>query len=53
MLTQIKYFVIRSVFDVTKGKSHYGAGGGYNHFAGRFFYFIFTWNIEVVMFLNY
>ncbi|CAL5379096.1 unnamed protein product [Camellia sinensis] len=24
-----------SVFDVTKGKSHYGAGGGYNHFAGR------------------
>lgn len=28
-------FSIRSVFDVTKGKSHYGAGGGYNHFAGR------------------
>lgn len=25
----------RSVFDVTKGKSHYGSGGGYNHFAGR------------------
>ncbi|KAI5652352.1 hypothetical protein M9H77_29539 [Catharanthus roseus] len=24
-----------SVFDVSKGKSHYGAGGGYNHFAGR------------------
>ncbi|KAJ9549265.1 hypothetical protein OSB04_021808 [Centaurea solstitialis] len=24
-----------SVFDVTKGKSHYGQGGGYNHFAGR------------------
>ncbi|XP_031105566.1 membrane-associated progesterone-binding protein 4 [Ipomoea triloba] len=27
--------IIGSVFDVTKGKSHYGAGGGYNHFAGR------------------
>ncbi|KAJ0807086.1 putative cytochrome b5-like heme/steroid binding domain-containing protein [Helianthus annuus] len=26
---------IRSVFDVTKGKSHYGKGGGYNHFSGR------------------
>lgn len=28
--------MIRSVFDVTKGKSHYGEGGGYNHFSGRF-----------------
>jgi predicted heme/steroid binding protein len=27
--------IIGSVFDVSKGKSHYGAGGGYNHFAGR------------------
>lgn len=27
--------ILGSVFDVTKGKSHYGAGGGYNHFAGR------------------
>ncbi|GAA0157277.1 transmembrane signal receptor [Lithospermum erythrorhizon] len=27
--------VLGSVFDVTKGKSHYGEGGGYNHFAGR------------------
>nr|XP_027065094.1 membrane-associated progesterone-binding protein 4-like isoform X2 [Coffea arabica] len=27
--------IVGSVFDVTKGKSHYGAGGGYNHFAGR------------------
>ncbi|PON36238.1 Cytochrome b5-like heme/steroid binding domain containing protein [Parasponia andersonii] len=27
--------VLGSVFDVTKGKSHYGKGGGYNHFAGR------------------
>ncbi|XP_054818485.1 membrane-associated progesterone-binding protein 4 [Prosopis cineraria] len=27
--------IIGSVFDVTKGKSHYGSGGGYNHFAGR------------------
>lgn len=27
--------IIGSVFDVTKGKSHYGVGGGYNHFAGR------------------
>ncbi|KAF8400948.1 hypothetical protein HHK36_014251 [Tetracentron sinense] len=25
---------LRSVFDVTKGRSHYGRGGGYNHFAG-------------------
>jgi hypothetical protein len=24
-----------SVFDVTKGRSHYGPGGGYHHFAGR------------------
>jgi hypothetical protein len=23
------------VFDVTKGKSNYGPGGGYHHFAGR------------------
>ncbi|KAF7827119.1 membrane-associated progesterone-binding protein 4 [Senna tora] len=28
--------IIGSVFDVTKGKSHYGSGGGYNHFAGRY-----------------
>lgn len=28
-------FVCRSVFDVTKGKTHYGPGGGYHHFAGR------------------
>ncbi|XP_059282097.1 membrane-associated progesterone-binding protein 4 [Lycium ferocissimum] len=27
--------IIGSVFDVSKGKSHYGVGGGYNHFAGR------------------
>ncbi|PSS01298.1 Membrane-associated progesterone-binding protein [Actinidia chinensis var. chinensis] len=27
--------ILGSVFDVTKGKSHYGAGGGYNHFSGR------------------
>ncbi|KAI8530735.1 hypothetical protein RHMOL_Rhmol11G0082700 [Rhododendron molle] len=27
--------ILGSVFDVTKGRSHYGAGGGYNHFAGR------------------
>ncbi|XP_065853288.1 membrane-associated progesterone-binding protein 4 [Euphorbia lathyris] len=27
--------ILGSVFDVTKGKSHYGVGGGYNHFAGR------------------
>ncbi|XP_062158955.1 membrane-associated progesterone-binding protein 4 [Alnus glutinosa] len=27
--------ILGSVFDVTKGKSHYGPGGGYNHFAGR------------------
>lgn len=27
--------ILGSVFDVTKGKSHYGLGGGYNHFSGR------------------
>ncbi|GAV74419.1 Cyt-b5 domain-containing protein [Cephalotus follicularis] len=27
--------ILGSVFDVTKGKSHYGSGGGYGHFAGR------------------
>ncbi|XP_009614831.1 membrane-associated progesterone-binding protein 4 isoform X2 [Nicotiana tabacum] len=27
--------IIGSVFDVSKGKSHYGVGDGYNHFAGR------------------
>ncbi|XP_027338726.1 membrane-associated progesterone-binding protein 4 isoform X1 [Abrus precatorius] len=27
--------ILGSVFDVTKGKSHYGLAGGYNHFAGR------------------
>ncbi|KAJ7964607.1 Membrane-associated progesterone-binding protein [Quillaja saponaria] len=27
--------ILGSVFDVSKGKSHYGIGGGYSHFAGR------------------
>ncbi|XP_038724835.1 membrane-associated progesterone-binding protein 4 [Tripterygium wilfordii] len=27
--------ILGSVFDVTKGKSHYGGGGGYHHFSGR------------------
>ncbi|CAL4913159.1 unnamed protein product [Urochloa decumbens] len=27
--------ILGSVFDVTKGMSHYGPGGGYHHFAGR------------------
>lgn len=27
--------ILGSVFDVTKGKAHYGLGGGYHHFAGR------------------
>ncbi|KMT02689.1 hypothetical protein BVRB_9g203660 [Beta vulgaris subsp. vulgaris] len=27
--------ILGSVFDVTKGKSHYGVGGAYHHFAGR------------------
>ncbi|KAG5252575.1 membrane-associated progesterone-binding protein [Salix suchowensis] len=27
--------ILGSVFDVTKGKSHYGVGGGYHHFSGR------------------
>ncbi|XP_073047520.1 membrane-associated progesterone-binding protein 4-like [Primulina eburnea] len=27
--------ILGSVFDVTKGRDHYGAGGGYNHFSGR------------------
>ncbi|CAA0824405.1 Membrane-associated progesterone-binding protein 4 [Striga hermonthica] len=29
--------ILGSVFDVSKGESHYGAGGGYNHFSGRYF----------------
>ncbi|GER39315.1 membrane-associated progesterone receptor component 1 [Striga asiatica] len=27
--------ILGSVFDVSKGKSHYGDGGSYNHFSGR------------------
>ncbi|GAB2275189.1 Membrane-associated progesterone-binding protein 4 [Dionaea muscipula] len=27
--------ILGSVFDVSKGKNHYGIGGAYNHFAGR------------------
>ncbi|XP_073273033.1 membrane-associated progesterone-binding protein 4-like [Primulina huaijiensis] len=27
--------ILRSVFDVTKGRDPYGAGGGYNQFSGR------------------
>ncbi|XP_066383933.1 membrane-associated progesterone-binding protein 4-like isoform X1 [Miscanthus floridulus] len=27
--------ILGSVFEVTKGRSHYGPGGGYHHFAGR------------------
>ncbi|EER95310.1 hypothetical protein BDA96_01G495100 [Sorghum bicolor] len=27
--------ILGSVFDVTKGRSHYGPGGGYHHFTGR------------------
>ncbi|CAL9763114.1 unnamed protein product [Musa acuminata subsp. burmannicoides] len=27
--------ILGSVFDVTKGKTHYGPGGGYHHFSGR------------------
>ncbi|XP_052303736.1 membrane-associated progesterone-binding protein 4 isoform X5 [Populus trichocarpa] len=27
--------ILGSVFDVTKGKSHYAVGGGYHHFSGR------------------
>ncbi|ONK79154.1 uncharacterized protein A4U43_C01F3480 [Asparagus officinalis] len=27
--------ILGSVFDVSKGRSHYGPGGGYHHFAGR------------------
>ncbi|KAJ4953824.1 hypothetical protein NE237_030656 [Protea cynaroides] len=27
--------ILGSVFDVTKGRSHYGPGGAYHHFAGR------------------
>lgn len=32
---------VSSVFDVTKGKAHYGLGGGYHHFAGRLVFFLF------------
>jgi hypothetical protein len=34
-LYMILFLYCRSVFDVTKGKSHYGPGGGYHHFSGR------------------
>lgn len=27
--------ILGSVFDVTKGRTHYGVGGAYHHFAGR------------------
>lgn len=27
--------ILGSVFDVTKGRNHYGVGGSYNHFTGR------------------
>ncbi|XP_077228710.1 membrane-associated progesterone binding protein 4 [Tasmannia lanceolata] len=27
--------ILGTVFDVTKGRTHYGPGGGYQHFAGR------------------
>ncbi|CAA7402615.1 unnamed protein product [Spirodela intermedia] len=33
--TPILLGILGSVFDVTKGRSHYGPGGGYHHFAGR------------------
>ncbi|XP_047085157.1 membrane-associated progesterone-binding protein 4-like isoform X2 [Lolium rigidum] len=29
--------ILGSVFDVTKGRSHYGPGGGYHHFSGSIF----------------
>jgi predicted heme/steroid binding protein len=35
--------ILGSVFDVTKGKFHYGSGGGYNHFAGRFVLLKIMW----------
>ena len=41
-----------SVFDVTKGRSHYGPGGGYHHFAGRLFFIhmgIFSFSKENVL----
>jgi Cytochrome b5-like Heme/Steroid binding domain len=35
-LTSIYNFCIpRQVFDVTRGRKHYGPGGGYSFFAGR------------------
>lgn len=36
--------VLGHVFDVTKGKKHYGPGGGYEFFAGKRFCFFFPWN---------
>lgn len=44
----------RSVYDVTKGKSHYGSGGGYNHFAGRFVFVLsiyVDWRDSLICFL--
>lgn len=38
------------MFDVTKGKSHYGSGGGYNHFAGRFVLVLITYVESSLMF---
>uniref|UniRef100_A0A0D3FF67 Cytochrome b5 heme-binding domain-containing protein n=2 Tax=Oryza TaxID=4527 RepID=A0A0D3FF67_9ORYZ len=37
--------ILGSVFDVTKGKSNYGPGGGYHHFAGS------SWKLAKFQFL--
>ena len=41
---------------MTKGKSHYGSGGGYNHFAGRFVFLLsiyVDWRDALICFLVY
>jgi hypothetical protein len=38
MLTAVGWWLsgCTKVFDVTPGRKHYGKGGAYNHFAGRY-----------------
>ncbi|KAK4483922.1 hypothetical protein RD792_011131 [Penstemon davidsonii] len=45
--------ILGSVFDVSKGKSHYGAGGGYNHFSGRLNKFFFVCSVCFYMHLSF
>lgn len=31
--------LLGSIFDVTKGKQHYGKGASYNYFIGKYYFF--------------